>query len=50
MVLYKEIVNICYKIVVPCMKELVDKKDELEDPIGDDSQIFKTLKNQWIVS
>ena len=38
-----------YKIVVPCMKELVDKKDELEDPIGDDSQIFKTLKTKMLI-
>ncbi len=36
-----------FKIVVPDVAELVDKPDELFDPIGDDSEEFKTMKTKF---
>ncbi|MBR1544848.1 MAG: KamA family radical SAM protein [Alphaproteobacteria bacterium] len=38
-----------FKIVVPDAKELVDKPDELEDPIGDNSSVFETMKTKMLI-
>ena len=38
-----------YKIAVPSVEELCDKSDELDDPIGDDSKNFNTMKTKMLV-
>ena len=38
-----------YKIVIPSLDELVVKSDEFDDPIGDDSAEFNTLKTKMLV-
>ena len=38
-----------YKAVIPSVDELCVRDDELDDPIGDDSAEFKTLKTKMLV-
>ena len=38
-----------YKVVVPCVAELNDKSDELDDPIGDNSSEFSTMKTKMLI-
>ena len=38
-----------YKVVVPNVAELNDKNDELDDPIGDNSSEFDTMKTKMLV-
>ncbi len=38
-----------YKLVVPSILELDDKADELQDPIGDDSAEFNTMKTKMLI-